>query len=293
MVPTLALHFGALGDFVISWPALGHLAAAAGDAGLHLIGQPAWGRLVLAPARVLDRESARFAPLFSPDPHPELDTWLAGFGRAAVFARRPDPVLLAHLGACIPQVWAIPTRPADGETRPAATVQKDALAAHGLPPAPALALRLPAPQRPGPPVIAPGSGGRAKRLSPELTAGLAGRLAGEGHPPLIVLGPAEGPAYRDELGRALAGAGAAHAMLADASIAEVAAALLAAPVYIGADSGVSHLAAAAGARCLVAFGPSDPAVWAPRGERAAVCGFAELAALAAGGAWPEGSGVAT
>lgn len=36
-------------------------------------------------------------------------------------------------------------------------------------------------------------------------------------------------------------------------------------VYIGNDSGVTHLAAAAGARVVALFGPTDPAVWAPRG----------------------------
>ena len=33
--------------------------------------------------------------------------------------------------------------------------------------------------------------------------------------------------------------------------------------YIGHDSGISHLAAAAGVKCLLLFGPTDPAVWAP------------------------------
>jgi heptosyltransferase-2 len=34
-------------------------------------------------------------------------------------------------------------------------------------------------------------------------------------------------------------------------------------LFIGHDSGISHLAAAAGAECLLLFGPTDPAVWAP------------------------------
>lgn len=38
-------------------------------------------------------------------------------------------------------------------------------------------------------------------------------------------------------------------------------------VYIGNDSGISHLAAAAGAKVVAIFGPTDPAVWAPRGDR--------------------------
>ncbi len=33
--------------------------------------------------------------------------------------------------------------------------------------------------------------------------------------------------------------------------------------FVGHDSGVSHLAAAAGAKCVLLFGPTDAAVWAP------------------------------
>ncbi|MFB3777851.1 MAG: glycosyltransferase family 9 protein [Bryobacteraceae bacterium] len=40
--------------------------------------------------------------------------------------------------------------------------------------------------------------------------------------------------------------------------------------YIGNDSGITHLAAAAGAEVLALYGPSDPAVWAPRGPNVRV-----------------------
>ena len=48
---------------------------------------------------------------------------------------------------------------------------------------------------------------------------------------------------------------------------QVAALLHDATLYLGNDSGISHLAAAVGARGVVVFGPSDPAVWAPRSTR--------------------------
>jgi len=35
-------------------------------------------------------------------------------------------------------------------------------------------------------------------------------------------------------------------------------------VFVGHDSGISHLAAAAGANCILLFGPTDPNIWAPR-----------------------------
>jgi heptosyltransferase-3 len=44
-------------------------------------------------------------------------------------------------------------------------------------------------------------------------------------------------------------------------------------LYIGNDSGVTHLAAAAGTPVLALFGPSDPAVWAPRGDHVRVARF--------------------
>lgn len=52
-------------------------------------------------------------------------------------------------------------------------------------------------------------------------------------------------------------------------------------IYIGNDSGITHLAAAAGARVIAIFGPTDPIVWAPRGERVAVVSGA-LGALTVG-----------
>jgi ADP-heptose:LPS heptosyltransferase len=48
---------------------------------------------------------------------------------------------------------------------------------------------------------------------------------------------------------------------------ELACRLACARLYIGNDSGITHLAAAAGAPVVALFGPTDPAVWAPRGAR--------------------------
>jgi ADP-heptose:LPS heptosyltransferase len=45
------------------------------------------------------------------------------------------------------------------------------------------------------------------------------------------------------------------------------AAILSRCVFIGHDSGISHLAAAAGARSVVMFGPTDPEIWAPRSAK--------------------------
>ncbi|HMG04384.1 MAG TPA: glycosyltransferase family 9 protein [Chthoniobacterales bacterium] len=48
------------------------------------------------------------------------------------------------------------------------------------------------------------------------------------------------------------------------------AALVESATFIGHDSGISHIAAAVGARCILLFGPTDPRVWAPANENVSV-----------------------
>jgi lipopolysaccharide heptosyltransferase III len=48
---------------------------------------------------------------------------------------------------------------------------------------------------------------------------------------------------------------------------ELACWLATARLYIGNDSGITHLAAAIGTPVVALFGPADPAIWAPRGPR--------------------------
>lgn len=54
-----------------------------------------------------------------------------------------------------------------------------------------------------------------------------------------------------------------------------------AAVYIGNDSGISHLAAACGVPVIAMFGASDPRVWSPRGEMVRVFPFSASPAVVA------------
>jgi len=56
--------------------------------------------------------------------------------------------------------------------------------------------------------------------------------------------------------------------------------LATARIYIGNDSGPTHLAAAVGTPVVALFGPSDPAVWAPRGPHVAIAAAPTLDAIA-------------
>ena len=48
------------------------------------------------------------------------------------------------------------------------------------------------------------------------------------------------------------------------------AAVLEHAMFVGHDSGISHLAAAAGANCVLLFGPTSPDVWAPKNDNVQV-----------------------
>jgi hypothetical protein len=54
------------------------------------------------------------------------------------------------------------------------------------------------------------------------------------------------------------------------NLGELACWLAKARMYIGNDSGITHLAAAVGTPVLALFGPTDPEVWAPRGPHVRV-----------------------
>lgn len=78
----------------------------------------------------------------------------------------------------------------------------------------------------------------------------------------------EGPADSDACAR-VAGElppGARIPVLRHAPVCEVAALLQMCGVFVGNDSGVAHLAAAAGARVRVMFRSTDPALWLPHGR---------------------------
>jgi heptosyltransferase III len=55
--------------------------------------------------------------------------------------------------------------------------------------------------------------------------------------------------------------------------------LAGAELYIGNDSGIAHLAAAVDTRVVVLFGPTDPCIWAPRGRAVKVVEATDVASI--------------
>ncbi len=97
-----------------------------------------------------------------------------------------------------------------------------------------------------------GSGGERKNWPSDNWRRLVRHFAGERL--LVISGEAdrEHVAPADEIARA-----------ENLPLPLLAAVLERAALFIGHDSGVSHIAAAVGAPCVLMFGPTDPRVWAP------------------------------
>jgi heptosyltransferase-3 len=61
------------------------------------------------------------------------------------------------------------------------------------------------------------------------------------------------------------------------NLSELAGFIAGARLYIGNDSGITHLAAAVGVKTLAIFGPASPRIWIPRGENVEVIAVRDLA----------------
>ena len=120
---------------------------------------------------------------------------------------------------------------------------------------------------PYPIAIHPGSGSPRKNWPDARWLDLIRRLD---EPVLLVLGEAEGGWSALTSTRFERLGGKTLRLAENLPLPELAAALAGCRVFVGHDSGVSHLAAAVGAPCVLLFGPTDPAMWAPPGDHVRV-----------------------
>jgi len=281
---TLAIHSGALGDLILFGRLCerlpGDVTLVAGRAKAELL------RGLGVVARAIDFDSLPMHEAFSDRPLDEcqLPRLLVGHGRlvscfgsgdrkaelrlaamcgadsAAFLPIRPEAGFGGHLlelwgdllGIAMDDLprfaWAVP----DAWKHQAAIINQGI----GIPRQDARATGA------RPVVIHPGSGGVAKCWPLERFVELAGRLKDRGQDVLWVVGPAEverwGEGKLDALRRQ-------WPLLENPGLESLAGLLAQCRVYVGNDSGVSHLAAAVGAPSFVLFGPSNATHFAPLG----------------------------
>jgi ADP-heptose:LPS heptosyltransferase len=281
---TFIHHDGALGDVLLSLPSI--RAIRDGYGSVHLAGRPDVMRF-LKEAGAADEssssESVLYAPLYAGCPDARLKDFLGQFDRVFVFTVRECSPVVAAMRGIVPKTRVVITIPSEGTGIPVAEFrlkqvgceQADAPSPLNIPSSyteEARELIANAGYSDGRPLVAlhPGSGGKAKRWPLENYLELAERLKRDQDPCVLIFsGPAEGTAMREKVEDLVRGhKGMAH--VADSDIATVAALLHSCDLYIGNDSGVTHLAAAMGSRVVVLFGASDPVLWRPVGPKVQV-----------------------
>ncbi len=115
-------------------------------------------------------------------------------------------------------------------------------------------------------VIHPGSGSAHKCVAPEILATVVIALQISGATPVVL----EGPADREPVERLLQSCVNPPIVLKGLDLLTVAGVLAQARLFLGQDSGVTHMAGLIGVRTVALFGPTDPARWAPRGAHVTV-----------------------
>ncbi len=266
----LLVRVGALGDILLLRRAVFALKAAGCQVSLMapaLPGQVLVGAGASEVGSLLPWESAEVAALLLGDAA-KLPDHLGRLDAVIAFTRSMD--LLAGLRGAVPRVVAHdPRPPADTHasrwlTAPVTTLGiPDAGDPPSLQPT-AAELEAAGPWAAQLPprflAVHPGSGSAAKSWPATRFAELVCRL-GNGAGWLLVEGPADTEAAAPL--RDLPGAVRPPVLPPRA----LACLLSRAGLYVGNDSGVSHLAAAAGAPTLTLFGPTDPGQWSPVGPR--------------------------
>jgi ADP-heptose:LPS heptosyltransferase len=287
-VDILVLHPGALGDTILSFPALGLLRRHYPEAQITLAGNTDF--LGIAGADIADRKISLAAlplhRLYSDDPlHEGVRTVFESYDRIVAWTGSGHPGFIGNLGSLRSEVIVASWKPEARESRHVSRIF-----AHTLQPwipvqenpAPASIALSPGAIREGREWISghggreagawiafhPGAGSAAKRWPQARFEQLAQRLI-RAHAVQIIL--IEGPA-EPGLAASISGSFPEADILSakDLDVIELAAVLSCCAGFVGNDSGVSHLAAALRVPSVLVFGPTSPEHWAPLGDNVRV-----------------------
>lgn len=286
----LFIRGGAVGDFILTMPSLRLVRETLPDNEIEVLGYPSIASLAVAAGladRVRPLEDPRLATFFAPGAKldPEWCDYFAGFDVVVSCLYDPDGHFAGNLRvAGVKTLVTCPFRPDETPPHVPAAVQfAKPLESLGLfldDPILDLTYRPPSEADPllprecdGSPLVAlhPGSGSPRKNWNPDRWIEVLQALHRE-RPErrfLITSGEAEMETIDPFL-----------ADLRETGLPVHSLSLLPLPAlgalfgrlegFLGHDSGLSHLAVSAGARCLLLFGPTEAGIWAPVAPRAKV-----------------------
>lgn len=268
-MPTLLYHTGALGDFITILPCLKVWKNEHPNDPLTLMGRPEIGSLALETGSVdmfEDVTGTQCASFFDQEPSPTTAEILKTYSSAIVFSTGDFP-FVAHCRKLCLDVYEQPAFPSNGMhvvdyhislfRNPSDVPQEERTPRIRVPLGSLDASFSLCPQGEKYAVVHAGSGSRRKNWPLDRFVRISRLLRDQGRNSVWIKGPAESSLPR------LPGT---DRIVENPPFSVLAAILARAEFFLGNDSGVAHLAAAAGCPSLVLFGASDPLVWAPRGK---------------------------
>jgi heptosyltransferase-2 len=277
----LVIRGGAIGDFILTLPAIRLLRDNFPACHLEILGYRHITRLAEGRFYAQATHSIEYGPMatfFNPraQPDSELSEYFASFQQVVSYIYDPD----ALFGGCLRRAGVKNLISASPK------VNDSAHASHQLArPLEQLALwledpaarifpsfedcaeadkilhKLPAPIF----AVHPGSGGEHKNWPIDHWRQLIGRILKASPSAHVLIVGGESDSARVAFLRSAFPTGKI-AVLENLPLPTLGAVLARCHAFIGHDSGISHLAAAAGTRCLLLFGPTDPEVWAPANQ---------------------------
>lgn len=277
----LVIRGGAIGDFILTLPAIASLRRQFPAVHLEVLGYPHIAQLALAGGlvnRVQSIEARALAGFFARGGQlsPDLVDYFSEFDVIVSYLYDPDGIFRTNVGLCTGAEFVTGPHRADEKAGlHAAKVYLqplERLAIFDADPIPRLAL-APCPAALGPLALHPGSGSERKNWPEAKWAELLQHLANSTDFDLLLVG---GEAEGDRLQRLAAGLPPARTRVAQSlPLAELAQRLAGCRAFVGHDSGISHLAAAVGLSGVVLWGETAVEIWRPPSEKVIVLRHSE------------------
>jgi heptosyltransferase-2 len=269
----LVIRGGAIGDFILTLPAIAALRRQFPETHLEVLGYPHIVQLALAGGlvdRVESIEARAMAGFFARhgDLAENLADYFSEFDLIISYLYDPDGIFRTNIARCSPaQFIQGPHRPDEAAGIPASQVYLkplERLAIFGADPVPRLSIQG-RPARVRSIALHPGSGSTQKNWPEGRWSELVGHIMDQTDRDLLLVG---GEAEGERLQRLGAALPPARVRVAQSlPLAELAGLLERCCGFVGHDSGISHLASALGLPGLVLWGHTVEAVWRPPADR--------------------------
>ncbi len=272
----LVIRGGAIGDFILTLPALAALRRQFPRAHLEVLGYPRIAQLALAGGlaqRVQSIESRALAEFFARGGElaEDLRDYFSEFDLIISYLYDPDEIFQTNVTRCTPaQFISGPHRPNSRESAHATEVflqPLTQLAIFDAESTPRLEIERAFEKSPrtGRWLAAhPGSGSEQKNWPEACWRELLKMATADSALNVLLVGGEAERGRLERLERALP-AGRVK-LMQSAPLPEVASWLASCGGFVGHDSGISHLAAAVGVRSLILWGETDEEIWRPRGH---------------------------